>query len=222
MEKETSEVYSFLKLTDYYLSGDLKEIKSICEKAEQTDIQHNINPRFSVSGLYQQFLTKTDLNIVSTESSFFRLTLPLASSLFATLDFLGYLGGDNNNARDTSRNFSEFFKYAKSLGYQVEDTEVDIVNAIFRQGLAHTYLPKLNAGISYYSGNPKNKLFLNEMGRTLVLNLRYLEIIVRTVLKDIINNANLAAQIESRYMSLQSSYKSAYDAKIEALLRTLD
>ncbi len=222
MEKEESEIYSFLKLTEYYLSGDLKEIKSICENAEETDIQHNINPRFSVSGLYQQFIIKTRLDIENTESGFFRLTLPLAASLFATLDFLGYLAGNNNNSRDTSKNFSEFFKYAQNLGYQVSDNEVEIINTIFRQGLAHTYLPKLSAGISYYSGNPEDKLFLNEMGRILVLNLRYLEIIIMSVLRHIINNTNLSGQIESRYESLQSGYRNAYTAKIEALLRTLD
>ena len=47
MSKDTSEVYHYLKLTQYYLSGDLKEIKLICEKAEENDLQLNINPKLN-------------------------------------------------------------------------------------------------------------------------------------------------------------------------------
>jgi len=222
MKKEASDIHSFLQLTEYYLVGDLKEIKSICEKAEESDIQNNINPRFAISGLYQTFTTKTPFDIQSTESGFFRLTLPIATSLFATLDFLGYLVGNNTDARATSKNFTEFFKYAKVIGFSTTETEVEIINSVFRQGLAHTYLPKLKAGISYYSGNPIDKLFLNEINKILVLNLRCLEIIVMSVLKDVIANANLINQIETRYMCLQADYENAYATKIENLLRDID
>ncbi|MBC7936369.1 MAG: hypothetical protein H7Y86_13545 [Rhizobacter sp.] len=220
MEKVTSEVSYYLKLTEYYLSGDLKEIKSICEKAEETDIKLNIQPKFSVSGLYPRLDTKNSFE--NPESGIFRLTIPIASALFSTIDFLGYLSGDNDNALATKKNFIEFFKYARNLSFVVAADEIVIVNSVFRQGVAHTYLPKLNAGISYYSGNPNDKLFLNEMGNTLVLNLRYLETIVMMVLRNAIENTDLAEKMENRYLRLQNSYREAYSDKIERLLRRLD
>ncbi len=222
MEKGIPEVFYYLKLTEYYLTGDLKEIKSICEKAEETDIKLNIQPRFSISGLYPRLITKNSFPTENPESGIFRLTLPIASVLFSTLDFLGYLIGDNDNARNTKENFNEFFKYALNLNFTVADDEIEIINSVFRQGVAHTYLPKLNAGISYYSGNPNDKLFLNEIGSTLVLNLRHLETIVMTVLRNVIDNTDLAEKVETRYVSLQASYRTAYSDKIDLLLRRLD
>ena len=134
MEKDYTEVYYYLKLTEFYLSGDLKEIKSISKKAEDTDILHNIPHRFSISGLYPQFEMKAGLNFENPESAIFRLTLPIASALFATLDFLGYLIGDNDDATKTYINFPEFFKYARKLNFNISDEEVDIINSVFRQG----------------------------------------------------------------------------------------
>lgn len=148
---------------------------------------------------------------------FFRLTIPITLALFSTLDYLGYLVGNNNDPLKTNINFLEFFKFAGKIGINVSHDESEVLNKVFRQGLTHVYFPKLSVGISFHSGNPVGKLYFKETNNCLILNLNQLEEIVLSVLRHVLSEPLLFTSMETKYQNLLSKYRQDHSFQINNL-----
>jgi hypothetical protein len=229
---QDTEVYKYLEYLEHYLSGDLDKFHNICDDAE---IMENL-PIVTVSNTGSmspgKHITASSSSITSegakapNENSsasyvpsskrqdFFRLTIPTTLTLFAVVDFVGYLSGANNDFTNTNKNFKEFFKQS---AISVSDADSEFLNWLFRQGLTHLYFPKLGLSISYHSKNPVEKLFFKNNGN-LVLNVKRLEAIVMGTFKSITQNYGLYSQMESRHQSVKSDYEGKYQTLIESYL----
>jgi len=172
--KKTS-VYDYLSYMEDYLKGDLSTFHILCEQSEEVEkialpdqatlntgsmygMTHNI-PSSTTTSETTIYPEKSDPNIASLpdlSSNLFRLTIPITLTLFAIVDCVGYLSGENTNALATQKNFNEFFRQS-SIPVSKEDCE--FLNRVFRQGLTHVYFPKLGLGISYHSKNQKKSCF---------------------------------------------------------------
>ena len=215
----TTDIYLYLKATENYLKGDLREIKKLCKRAEKKEAKLNIIKGVTISGYALPPSSVTTQTTSSTlySNTIHRITIPISLSLFATIDYLGYIVGANSIPLATGKNFWEFFIYANKLGFSVTNDQSNLLNSVFRQGLTHVYFPKLSVGISYHSTNPSGKLFYKEISGTLVLNINELEIIVMTVLKKILKDSKLYPAMETKYQSLVADYKTKHASAIASI-----
>lgn len=215
---KTTDIYLYLKATENYLKGDLREIKKLCKRAEKREAKLGIIKGLTVSG----YAFPSSITTQTTSSSLYsntihRITIPISLSLFATIDYIGYIVGTNSNPLATGKNFGEFFIYANKLGFSVTSDQSDLLNTVFRQGLTHVYFPKLSVGISYHSTNPSGKLFYKEINGTLVLNINELEAIVMSTLKKILKDSKLYPTMEAKYQSLVADYKTKHASAISSI-----
>ncbi len=229
MNYQTSDVYNYLNYLEKYLIGDLQSFRKICKDAEIEEscsklaitssyIDNNqILEQISTSTttiqttIYPTNIKENHSLQVGNNEAIFRLTIPITLTLFASVDYLGYLSGSNDKALDTYKNFYEFFKKSTT---EVTKSEIDILNQIFRQGLTHVYFPKLGLGISYHSNNLSRKLFFRDINGTLILNVNKLEEIVIDTFNNIKQNASLYTLMETRYHNLQTEYQLKYKSMI--------
>ena len=208
-------VYKYLESLEHYLIGDIGVIRNICKEAESHEETNNLGHRIAISGV---FLPLSHSSVETSKSTpFFRLTIPITLTLFSTLDYVGYLVGDNHNPLATNTNFLEFFKFAQKIGINVSADESEILNKVFRQGLTHVYFPKLSVGISYHSGNPAGKLYFKETNNCLILNLNRLEEIVLSVLRYVLMESALFISMETKYQNLLSKYQMDHSLQISNL-----
>lgn len=224
------EVYKYLTHLEYYLNGDLNTFHKVCKEVdlfeENTPIgaitasnsgnTSIIEEAASLSTTTQQTTRfPSDIPVIQSKIYFdnknnFRLTIPIALSLFSTIDCVGNLLSKvdkpiNNDLKSCLSYFIE------NSTIKLTDEEKILLIDVFRNGLSHVYFPKLSLGISYHNSNPTENLFFKDKSGILILNVNRLELIVVETLKIIKENANLHSHMENRYQKLKSKYKDQYD-----------
>lgn len=213
---KTTNVYRFLNYQYEYLAGDLHVFHKICEEAENREKQISIanspitssaSPDTNVS---PTTTTETTRN-PADNTKIYRLTIPVTLSLFATIDSVGFLSGENPKSDNTEKNFKEFFKQSPTT---VSNEDVELINYVFRQGLSHIYFPKLNLGISYHSKNPAEKLIFKATSGYLTLNVNMLEKIVIETFELIKEKKELYDKMEKKYNDLINGYMEKDGEKI--------
>jgi hypothetical protein len=203
---KTTNVYRFLNDQYQYLTGDLKTFHKVCEDIENQETQQGINS-YATCSLFQPNSISSTTSTETTRNpadnkKLYRLTIPITLSLFATIDSVGFLSGDNENADATEKNFKEFFKQSP-ISVSIKD--VELINYIYRQGLSHIYFPKLNLGISYHSKNPAELIFRSFDGY-LTLNVNILEKIVVETFALFKEKKELYEKMERKYEDLINKY----------------
>lgn len=204
---KTTNVHRFLSDQYEYITGDLSTFRKICVDMEMQEASMGINNSSATCSLSlpnqipSTITTETTRN-PADNNKLYRLTIPITLSLFATIDSVGFLSGDNEKLGETEKNFKEFFKQSP-ISVSVKD--VDLINYIFRQGLSHVYFPKLNLGISYHSKNPEKLLFRASNGY-LTLNVNMLEKIVVRTFELVKEKSELYEKMEKKYQALIKNY----------------
>ena len=213
---KTTNVYSFLSDQYEYLTGDLDVFHKICKEAENREKQISIaNSPITSSASPTTTVSSTTTNETTRNpadnTKIYRLTIPVTLSLFATIDSVGFLSGENPKPNETEKNFKEFFKQSPII-FSVK--EVELINFLFRQGLSHVYFPKLNLGISYHSKNTAEKLIFKDTSGYLTLNVNMLEKIVIETFELIKEKKELYNEMEKKYNDLINGYMEKDGAKI--------
>lgn len=204
---KTTNVYRFLSDQYQYLTGDLKTFHKICEDIESQETHLNNSNSYATCSLSQPNPISSTTTTETTRypgdnTKLYRLTIPITLSLFATIDSVGFLSGDNENPNTTEKNFKEFFKQSP---IPVSIKDVELINFIFRQGLSHIYFPKLNLGISYHSKNPEKLIFRASNGY-LTLNVNMLEKIVVETFELVKESSELYEKMERKYQGMVDDY----------------
>jgi len=230
MNYTSTNVYNYLSFMERYLVGDLATFHNVCLQIEA--IETIPTPPITASNAGSMYgpppattsttttpqgtafngVTNSSTILQQTNSpEYYRLTIPITLTLFAVVDYLGYLSGANDDPLKTNKNFKEFFKQSSIA---VSEKESEMLNWLFRQGLTHVYFPKLGLGISYHSKNPAGKLLFRTSASQLVLNVNRLEEIVLSTFKSVKENSALYPQMEVRYAKLIADYQSKYSVDI--------
>lgn len=213
---KTTNIYKILCDLHDYIRGDLEVFHKICKEVESKEIQlssSNSEVSSSDSPDISSFRTTTTQTTRSPTDNgkLYRLTIPVTLSLFAVIDFVGFLSGENSNPNNTEKNFKEFFKQSPT---SISDKNVELINFVFRQGLSHIYFPKLNLGISYHSKNPLEKLIFNDDRDVLTLNVNMLEKVVLQTFELIKEKHQLYEIMEQKYQDLINKYDNSDGEKI--------
>lgn len=238
---QSTQVFGYITHLEKYLKGDLEQFHKICRDVEMEEGSSFGNSStsgrsFDTSSFSPPETTSTTTTTETTrfpddfytgslfresipdERIFFRSTIPHTLTLFSTIDVLGYLSGSNNDPLKTFKNFEEFFKLSDT---PISEIEIKVLNLIFRQGLVHVYFPKLNLGISYHSSNPLNKLFIQDVYETVILNVNCLERIVINTLDSIKIKSELFEEMERKYIRMVSDYETSQGRFLTELKETL-
>lgn len=243
---QSAEVKAYLEDMYKFMEGDLKQIHRICEEIEsrrntpdsQTPNQLNTPiPTPPVQQLPQaQQLSPitpetTSVETTSAPKSFstprnfeteeFRITIPIANTLFSIADILGALlrnfeSQNDSGFRSTVKNLEHFFKET----YPDGTIELEVLNSLYRQGLAHLYFPKLGLALSYHLQKENENLFYKE-GNDVVLNVRKLEKILMDKLREVIDSPSTHQAMQGKFNDLNISYEAGLNSKIEALRNQL-
>ena len=212
---KTTNVYRFLSDQYEYITGDLDTFHKVCIEIERQEASFGINNSSAACSLPMPNQNQPTVTTETTKSpadnnKLYRLTIPITLSLFATIDSVGFLSGDNDNPNETEKNFKEFFKQSP-ISVSIKD--VELINYIFRQGLSHIYFPKLNLGISYHSMNPE-KLIFRPSNQHLTLNVNMLEKIVVRTFELVKEKSDLYEKMERKYQDLIYRYMTRDGDKI--------
>lgn len=211
MKHTDTKVYQYLIYLQKYLEGDLKKFKKLCEEAEQEEKErkaeeNNIN------------LPQTTKNPSSFdffyEPIIARSTIPHTLSLLAVIDVLGFLLRKGVEcSSDTSENFNSFFKKANE---KLSENMITVLREVYRNGMIHTYFPKLSMGISCHSSNPMDKLFFpsNDINKEVILNVNKLMEIVIQTLSNIIKDEHLYFLMGNKYEKLVNLYDRKFQLAI--------
>jgi hypothetical protein len=147
-----------------------------------------------------------------------RSTIPNTATLFATIDVLGFLTRTGSDYKSTFKNFKEFFAYSSTT---IDQAELAVLINVYRHGMTHNYLPKLNMEISYHSSNPTGKLFFKNKLGDLVLNVNRLEVLVVNRLSEIINTQSLYPNMDRQHSIMIQDYENTCRSSITKLLAIL-
>lgn len=212
---ERFEVLKYLNSLRIYFEGDLEMFEKVAFEIEA--VERPLLNEFNTGSMFDPKVFSEYNQRIKAEGNerFFRLTVPLALSLFSVVDLVGFLISKVNLHKQTEENFKSFFR--KSV-IQVSDEEVIMINRIFRQGLAHTYFPKLGLGVKYHSTNPENKLFFKSNNDSIFLNVNKLKDIVLSTFKMIVDDVSLYQIMEEKYQQLIALYRKQVGDDIETLV----
>lgn len=177
-EYQGEEAYKlFLGIRKYAL-GDLNLFHRLSEEAEEKEAELKKSkaeePEENEGIVTTHQTTKYPENAESFKDELVicRATIPFAMMIFSCMDILGYLLRVGKDFSNTNKNLKEFFNYiVKSLS----DDEIKCLEDIFRNGIAHNYLPKFKQSISYHSKTDKTGELFVPIGADLLLNVKELE-----------------------------------------------
>lgn len=232
MNYQTTDVYRFLIYLQKYLLGDLQLFQRLSKEAEekekrQEDPRHNkgcINifsfnkKHTTISTTVTTTLNPFDFEFMFGAMMISRLTIPNTAVLFATIDILGFLTRMGKNYTNTTDNYTEFFSYPKT---RLNTDELPVLLNIYRHGMTHNYLPKLNMEVSYHSSNPVGKLFFKRLENRLVLNVNELEKLVVERLNEIINDSSLYVNMDRQFGIMVTDYETRSAILISNLMARL-
>lgn len=204
---------------DDYLKNQSKFDKAISTYQPVTDTTH-------APGYDNQSNSKEKYEEYINNQKDFLLTIPITLVTFSIIDIVGNLkkneSYNNSKKKKTSLlkgekdNFKSFF-----LGfydnYNLKEEQLEAMAALYRNGLAHSYFPKLDLSISYDSGNPDNRLFFN-LGNEIVLNVNYLVYIVPILLNLAIEKSLSDTNMQKRYSDLIGLYNKDINQYIRKLI----
>lgn len=216
MVHESLEVFKYLVHLKKYLTGDLDHFHELCAQAEIKELIALESPQglnaINATRYPYSFEFMFGTPIIS------RSTIPHTSVLFSACDILGFLSRNEPYFRSTSKNLYSFFKTALP---SIKKEELSVLIKVFRNGLIHSYFPKLGLLISYHTTNPQGKLLFKNARNELTLNVNTLEDLVTYRLSEIINDKNLYINMEKQYKILVKGYKDECYEDIEALKKIL-
>lgn len=238
----TIEVKAYLEYMYKFLEGDLNQIHKICEEIDnrrnmaESYRSNQTNTPIPTPTIQQPNQTQQSNTITAQtttlettraprsvsitrnfETDEYRLTIPIATTLFSVADLLGALLRNFNDQgdggfRSTEKNLEHFFKEA----YTDNEKELKILNSIYRQGLAHLYFPKLGLALSYHLQKENENLFYIETN-DIVLNIRRLEKIVMDKLREVIHTPLIHEAMQLKFNDLNNGYKSSLNSDIDGL-----
>lgn len=233
MPHRSTDVYRFLIFLQKYLLGDLELFHQLSKDAERKESKvENLksnNGCFKFFARLRRPITTTSTTITTTQYPYAfvfmfgdpvvsRMTIPITATLFSTIDVLGFFTRTGNDYGSTSNNFAEFFSNPST---HIHSTELDVLIKVYRHGMTHNYLPKLNVEISYHSKNPVGKLFFKNTSGNLVLNVNRLEELVVNRLDEIINDASIYTNMNAQLLTMTTDYATKSSSSIATLLGTL-
>ncbi len=134
--------------------------------------------------------------------------IPMSLMLFSCMDVLGYLSRSIGGYRDSEDNLKEFYNNVPSFISSKKETNIKFLYQFYRNGMAHTFFPKVGMGISYLFFN--NNLFYKfeyKGERLLALNVRILIVHFKEGLENIEKYAINNSIMESRYKTMISEYE---------------
>jgi len=183
------EIIKYLNEVKEYLYGDLENYKKICNEVKTKEkLQLNVKtPITASSENAPSGKSSTDIPPISTSTTtptttafpgsnqghpkYFRSTIPHVLSLFATIDFVGFLQSDRKVAPNTIDNIKDFFTDCK----EITEEEIRILAIFFRNGHSHQYFAKYGFGISDSNPDFKNRnLFYLDSKENITLNVEIL------------------------------------------------
>lgn len=228
MANRATNVYHYLVFLQKYLLGDLELFEKLSFEAEKTEssIQQKSSNKGCASKLGILFklnsqppttttsTTKNPISIDFGEQIVSRGTIPFTTSLFATIDVLGFLARTGQDFKNTTKNFKQFFD---DVQIDHKDLELSILVKVYRHGIVHTYFPKLNLEISFHSENPIGLLFFKREHGGLVLNVYFLKTLVLRKLNDLISSPELHQIMEENYQYLSSVFERDCREEIDSL-----
>ncbi len=202
-----------------YLLGDLEKFENLCREAElEEESKKNTQqefPRTTLSPNSFEFIYGTN------NLSIPRATIPHSATLFAVIDFLGFLVSEsgNNKFKNNTENIKSFFDFQST---DLTDKEIEAFTKIFRNGIIHTYFPKQNLEISYHSSNPESKLFFkNPKSGGVVLNVNYLKDIVERTLNLLITDISIHQNLDTKFDIIINSYNNECSSLVDDLKNIL-
>ncbi len=232
MNYQDTEVYRYLIYLQKYLLGDLELFHEIAKDAEKKE--KALSEQAENSGCLRVFTGGTNpstTNTVITTTQYpysfefifgapviSRSTVPNSAALFAIIDLLGFLTRTGNDYGSTSENFTTFFSHSSTT---LPEYQLPVLINVYRHGIAHNYLPKLNVLVSYHSSNPDDKLFFKDNGGRLVLNVNRMERLVVDRLDEIIRDNSLYTNMDNQLGKMVRDYQRKSAASITDLLASL-
>ena len=207
------DVKTFLESLRKYLYGDLDNFKRICDQIEKEESKieeppkpHGTGSNSSGPPERQSSITiKTTSPSGNTETSGyrayhsddeikFRSTIPHTLAVLAAIDLLGYLIGNESNARSTEKNIAKFLESnIKS------DDELKCLVFIYRHGMSHSFFPKLRIAIAAHSKLSGKDLFYLDNNSLITLNANTLIEFMIEKFDQIMSNTSLHENIESQF-----------------------
>ena len=183
-----------------FFRGDIDKFIEVCKIIEEVEGEKYSTT--SANGENLGFITFCD-------EKYYRLTIPITTTLFAVADVLGFLLSDNHY-RETSKNLELFFTKKPILGLG-NNSIPDFINLI-RNGIVHSYFPKYIMPIQFHTYEIRNSLFVkNDKYNLIELNVNYLIKYVDSVFQEILEEAKTNLQFKKQFDILMSDYKSVYD-----------
>lgn len=134
-----------------------------------------------------------------------KLTIPIALSVFAVADVLGYLSREEIDAKetDTTENLKAIFKGLDVLnGKKFVEKFINV----YRHGIIHSYFPKHKLEIAYFSYDPIDKLFIEKNGG-FYLNLKCLINHLKKSLNEIKLKSEESTTIKLKFKYLMCKYE---------------
>jgi hypothetical protein len=123
-----------------------------------------------------------------------RCTVPIAMTLFSVVEMIGSLLASGGYNRDFKESAKLFFSHK---GNDLTAEEADLLNAIFRNGIMHNFFPKgSDIGIGYDSSYDSKNEIIIPVGGQFILNVNYLEKVVRDTFNDLVDNTAHHANME--------------------------
>lgn len=216
MEYLRTETYRYIIYLKKYLEGDLEKFIKLCCEAEKEEVERK-KGKIENKDLPQTTMYPGSFEFLHGESNIARSTIPHTLTLFAAIDILGFLLRESKHYERTQKNFNSFFKTNNTIS----QLEINVLTEIYRNGLAHSYFPKLNAAIAYRSEYPTDKLFFKDK-KILILNVKCLLSTVKEKLQDIINDESLYPNMEKQYKILIEDYEDKCREDIKRLIAQLN
>jgi len=173
----------------------------------KTPITHNITNLNNIPPTTTMQTTQAPVNNTEYVKIInYRSTIPHALSIFAVIDFIGFLIGKNKYIKFGTKLNIENFLQEMSINV----TEKNILLEFFRHGLVHTYFPKGELSIAAHSKFPLDKIFI-KINNKLTLNINALMYQVKETVKKILDD-----KVKKQQMKIQFDIYTKANEKIKS------
>ena len=207
------DAHIFLNSLKTYLYGDLEIFIRICKEIEQLESTPKTPPKphitesfsasrsiststptFETTKLPGLFGTSGYGSLDGMDSHHFRSTIPHALAVFAAIDILGFLIGEEKDPKETRKNIALFVKD------EVTNLEhIESLIFICRHGMSHTFFPKERIAIAAHSSLEGQDLFFLDETGIITLNLNSLIGIFKRKFEMILADKTLESNIETQF-----------------------
>lgn len=196
MDISQSSYLSFLRET---VEKDIEKLKKIAKEGEEEYYKKLPPPHSFAPDEIPTTLLPPPTHFEHTFEQPSRCTIPLAMVCLSTIELLGNLL-TRSEAKGFQKGAKEFFEYA---GISTTNPQRELLREIYRNGLMHSFFPKMEEfGVSYDSSlERKRELFIENKNR-LILNVNFLSNTVLYVLNKLAEDKAKQKDIENRFIAI--------------------